>query len=212
MDSILNITKFKLTDDQDESKSFSNTIVPNDLLYDTVFSFSTPASFLQLSRTSRAVHTAVKSYMYRAFRIDKVFSRFFSSPLAFRQIQARTGTLVSGSVALQFFSRSYYPEADIDIYVHMKFRLEVADFLFKDGYTFAPEQGQDADFQKASSDHYLKFADIYKYKEVITAFTFEKKNEDGKVMKAQLIIAAECPLQAILGFHSSQLIFIFSDF
>lgn len=43
-----------------------------------------------------------------AFDINRCLSRFFTSPSAFRSLQARTGTLISGSIALQFLDRVRY--------------------------------------------------------------------------------------------------------
>ncbi|KAK7696086.1 hypothetical protein QCA50_000729 [Cerrena zonata] len=188
---------------QHEPKTFSNIIIPNDLLYDTVFSFCTPTTFLRLSRTCQSARAAVQSYMRRAFRTDRIYSRFFTSPVAFRRMQARTGALVSGSTALQFFDRSRYSEADLDIYVPLKYRLEVADFLFNDGYSYVPERNQDSDFRRAASDLRLKVGGSYSVNGVVTVFTFEKRRDSAKVMKAQLIVVKYSPIETILGFHST---------
>ncbi|KAK7696087.1 hypothetical protein QCA50_000730 [Cerrena zonata] len=200
-----NLNKLEITNAQhhdEPSQTFSNVIITNDLLYDIVLSYCTPATFLRLSRTSQSAHAAVKSYMGRAFRLDSIYTRFFTSPVAFRQMQARTGALVSGSAALQFFDRSYYPEADMDIYVFAGFRFEVAEFLFQDGYEFVPEEHQKSKFQLAALDSELNIGE-YEFKGVITVFTFEKKKVDGKVVKAQIVLAANGPFEAILGFHST---------
>jgi hypothetical protein len=39
------------------------------------------------------------------YNIEHHFGRYFDDPLSFRVLQAQTGTIVSGSNALQFFER-----------------------------------------------------------------------------------------------------------
>jgi hypothetical protein len=61
----------------------------------------------------------VKDYFARAFNIEKRLSRYFDDPKSFRKLQAETLTVISGSTALQFFQRNFYPESDLDLYVHV---------------------------------------------------------------------------------------------
>ena len=97
--------------------SFDHTIMPNTLLAGLILSFSSPASMLRLARVNRTMYFAIRSYMLHRYNINNHLSRFFPDPIAFRSLQARTASLVSGSNALQFFDRTFYEEADMDIYV-----------------------------------------------------------------------------------------------
>lgn len=200
MASTFNIARSTIVNPKPEPKTFLNTIVPNDLLYDTVLSFCTPASFLRLSRTCRSANAAVKYYMGR---IDKLLSRFFTSPLAFRQLQGRTGTLVYGSAALQFFDRSYYPDGDLDVYASLRYRFEAAKFLFREGYRYIPERDQDPDFRGAASTNRLRVDEFYPTNEVLTVLRFMKRKDNGNSVRTQLIVARNSPIGTILGFHSS---------
>ncbi|KAK7682829.1 hypothetical protein QCA50_014213 [Cerrena zonata] len=203
MASTFNIGDLIVTRSQDEPRTLSNIVLTNDLIYDIVLSYCTPASFLCLARTCKSAHAAVKSYMQRAFNINRILSRFLTSPLAFRQMQARTGALLSGSAALQFFDRSYYPESDLDIYADFKHRIEVGEFLFKEGYEFKPEREQSHDFHTAVSAYQPPPFDNYEFKGVCAVLTFIKKWDDGKAVKAQMIVTKNNPMEAILGFHST---------
>jgi hypothetical protein len=69
--------------------------------------------------------------------------------VGFRSLQARTATLVSGSIALQLFDRVFYPGSDLDLYVHPDHQREVARyFMDQEGYTFSPGSRQSDDFDK----------------------------------------------------------------
>lgn len=83
-------------------------------IYDKILSYLSPASLIRLGRASKLTLNAVQDFSYRAFDINCSPSRFISDPIAFRILQARTGTVVSGSFALQFFDRTFYPESDLD--------------------------------------------------------------------------------------------------
>jgi hypothetical protein len=86
-------------------------------IYDAVFSQSDILSIVRFQRICRQAQSAVKDYLARAFNIDRHLSRFFDNPKAFRKLQAETATAISGSSALQFFQRTFYPESDLDLYV-----------------------------------------------------------------------------------------------
>jgi hypothetical protein len=86
-------------------------------IYDVVFSQADTSTILYLQRTCRQARLAATDYLARAFNINRHLSRFFSDPKAFRSLQARTATVISGSGALQFFQRDVYPESDLDLYV-----------------------------------------------------------------------------------------------
>jgi hypothetical protein len=98
---------------------------------------------------------AVSEHLARAFNVDRHLSRFFEHPREFRALQARTGTLVSGSDALQFFERKRWPGADLDMYTHPCEDKAVGRWLIDHaGYTFQPNSVQPATFEDALNDPY----------------------------------------------------------
>lgn len=180
----------------------------NDLLMDIILNMCTPATAIRFSQTCREAQLVFKSYMTRAFKLEKILSRFFSDPLDFRRLQARTATLISGSTALQFFDRSFWPESDLDLYVHMQFAKDVGDYLLREGYTFIPNKIQVEDFELASEESMIKDSpDFYSFRGVGCVFTFQKKTESD-ALKVQLIVAKHSSIEVILHFHSSMLLLL----
>lgn len=193
----------RITIDQ-ASKLFTENVLTNDLLCDIIFSSCSPASILRMERVCRAAHIAAKTYLRSTYNINRHLSRFFEDVLSFRSLQARTATLVSGSSALQFFDRSFYPESDLDIYVHMPRRHEVGRWLLNAGYKFVPSMMQSTDFEDAASE--TEVDDIYGDIErgICTVFTFRKPGiNGGEELKVQLMVAARTPMDIILCFHST---------
>ena len=76
--------------------------------------------------------------MRRAFSIDKLLSPYFTPTevTQFRELQSQTGTLISGSTALQLFDRVTYSESDLDLYVEHRFSRALAEWLLEIGYTY----------------------------------------------------------------------------
>ena len=118
-------------------------------IYDAIFSCLTPLALARMASTSRAIRSATRDFQRRAYNINKRLKRYFSNPQSFRSLMARTDMVISGSFALQFFDRSFYPESDLDLYVYYNEKLhEIASHLLKEGYTFKPAGEQIADSLK----------------------------------------------------------------
>lgn len=118
------------------------TLIEHAFTVDALPSCMSPATLIRLSRTSHATRRAVSGYFARAWDINRHLSRYFDDSTAFRTLQARTGTLISGSNALQFLDRSFYPGSDLDLYPHPQYTLEVARWISDQGYTFHPNSRQ----------------------------------------------------------------------
>ncbi|KAF8550212.1 hypothetical protein OG21DRAFT_1514328 [Imleria badia] len=192
-------------------------------VYDVLFACLSPRSLVRLALTCRAAYLAVAEFKTRAFNINRHFSRFFTDPIAFRCLQARTNTLVSGSNALQFLDRTCYPEADLDLYTHRNHSFEVAQFLVEaEGYRYVPRDRQKKDWKVAID---LKF-DLTQYRAVVRGnsghaypttnirdvWTFEKTNIHQECLTVQIVEAQSSALESILGFHSTCVMnFISSD-
>ncbi|KAI0715608.1 hypothetical protein C8T65DRAFT_572952, partial [Cerioporus squamosus] len=183
------------------------------IISDAIFSFCTPMTILRLQRVCRNTARAVQDYIPRAFNVRRVLQRFFPNVLAFRTLQARTGTLISGSVALQFFNRELYPGSDLDLYVHMRHRREVGRWLMGHGYRFEPAPHQASDFDAAASEALSGLAVApYGMPGIAAVMNFTRCtniasdiSRDGSLgkLKVQLIVARKTPMEVILGFHST---------
>lgn len=208
---------------------FSERILDIELITEPILSGLSPVTLLLLSRTCRAAYHAVSSFKGTAYNIDRLISRFFPSSLlthshlhararAFRSLQARTGTLISGSVALQFFDRQVWTESDLDLYVHMRHRREVGMWLMEEGYKFKPTEFQNPRFDVEVLECVARRPNgIYSMPGVMAILTFVKPlprsrtaaaAEGGDVqtpqeLKVQVIVAKNTPMEVILGFHSS---------
>ncbi|KAI0659026.1 hypothetical protein C8Q70DRAFT_916411 [Cubamyces menziesii] len=190
-------------------------------LYGNIFAHCSPRSLLRFRRVSRAAQQAVQDYMDRAFNVNKRLSRYFRDPLAFRSLQARTAAIVSGSFALQFFDRTYYPESDLDIYTHPeRSLLDVGLYLQSEGYTFEPYSWQQGRWRDEvdqlctrmnahvdALENEDEVSELYDMKGTRAVYTFVRDPTPGApaatTRKVQIIVARSTPLRALLDFHSS---------
>ncbi|KAI0722521.1 hypothetical protein C8Q76DRAFT_645374 [Earliella scabrosa] len=215
-----------------QSRLFSERLLDIELITEPIFSRLPPSALLRLSRTCRTAYSAVSIYTRAAYNIDRLLSRFFPSSLAlhphlhararaFRSLQARTGTLVSGSVALQFFDRVVWHESDLDLYVHMRHRREVGVWLMAEGYKYKAMDFQDPRFEVEIAECVKRRPNgIYSMPGVMAILTFvrpvpptpgdsetvagEAEGQSApRELKVQVIIAKNTPMEVILGFHST---------
>jgi len=178
-----------------------------------LFDHLPPIDLLRYSRASKTAHQAVSSYIRRIFNLEKLIGRFFTEHQIsyFRSWQSKTGMLISGSTALQFFNRTFYPESDLDIYVEHRYCKVIAFWLISTGYTYEPRPGhsvQDLEealrLTKSVIPKTIKFVSsstaAYLNYDVASVFNFHKSNPDRKI---QLVACHHSPLELILKFHSS---------
>lgn len=197
-------------------------------IYDIIISCLDITDLIRLGRTSKVARAALAEHSIRAYNINRHLRYFFNDPLSFRSLQARTGSLISGSNALQFLDRSFYPGSDLDIYVHPGHTLEVGNWLMnEEGYTFVPKNLQELGstfeenveewdpFQKRyneEEDASSRRGQVYRFSGVFHVYSFEKTvmgegdTERGhveEVRKVQIVEARESAFTTILSFHSS---------
>ncbi|KAK7457766.1 hypothetical protein VKT23_010105 [Stygiomarasmius scandens] len=164
-----------------------------------------PVERVRFSKVSKEAHAAVQSFNKRAFRIEKLLSRYFDTPQEinqFRQTQYRTGILISGSSALQFFDCSEY-DSDLDLYVHFEKCRPVIDFLLSIGYVFQPSSKQSEDVTLALNS---TSGETYSGPIGLRGVLNFSKNQK----KIQIITCDDCPIQVILQFHSTCVINVMS--
>ncbi|KII94494.1 hypothetical protein PLICRDRAFT_169248 [Plicaturopsis crispa FD-325 SS-3] len=204
---------------QSTPENFYHMLLSNPSISDKVFSALSPASLVRFSRTSTRARRAVQSYSRIAYSIDRHLTRFFPHPRVFRALQARTGTLISGSNALQFLDRTFYADSDLDLYVEGRHASEVGEWLGGSGWRFEPSAKQSGTFEESlkvrleGEDPLPEEADFlpqsnpgwYFMRGVGMVFNFTKPEVPGvsEALKIQLITATLTPMEIILQFHST---------
>jgi hypothetical protein len=181
-------------------------------LIEQILSCTSPATFICFSKTCRTARTLVNEWTRRIFDVNKHLARFFRDPLTFRAVQASTGTLISGSNALQFLDRTVYEDSDLDLYVAWGAELVVGRYLRSDGYVFAPSDWQGPDFEEEFED--IDWSDDephdYNFTPSSSTIGFRVYNfvrpSSHKISykKVQLVVSQRSPLECVFQFHSSK--------
>ena len=158
---------------------------------------------MRLSWVNRYLHQAVSAYIEDAFAIEPRLAIFFPDALEFRNLQARTGTLLSGQFALRYFDRKPTPST-LDLYVHPHQRREVGRWLLQHaGYTFGPTDTQDPDFEIAVAFK-LRMRHQGGNPGLAATFTFIKAGIDGETVTLRIIVGKRGPMEMILSSLSSK--------
>lgn len=96
-------------------QSAAMSVFNNALLHREILTYLSVATLYRLSYTCRTHYDLVTDYMLHIFNINHQLRDYFTDPLSFRELQARTGMIISGSFALQFLHRVAYPNSDLDL-------------------------------------------------------------------------------------------------
>lgn len=111
-------------------------------------------------------------------------------------LMKKTNAVISGSTALQFFDRTIFQNADLDLYFEAKHLDCWKAQLIAFGYCLVPEE------KKGSQTSVIE--DIYGYptfEEIATLQSFKHKDKNKVI---QLMATKASPMRAILDFHSSE--------
>ena len=120
-------------------------------------------------------------YIPFRFNVNRLLAPYFSDSLAFRSLQARTGTLISGSTALQFFCEESWPGSDLDLYVPPQSKESVCRWVLGEGYMYKPTGTQFPDFEEALNQKAERHHGIPGWPAIHIAhiFNFVKNDDDG---------------------------------
>lgn len=160
-----------------------------------------PHDLASVARLNVSISHEHAAYIRRAFRMDRLLVPFFASYSEFRELQSRTGTLISGSTALQFFDRVSYPEADLDLYVGRLFAGDVVAYVRdKEGYKFEPtgRQARSPEVVLESPAGHPGY-DLYAGTGISDVLNFRR---DAK--HVQIITRTSAPMDVIFNYHSSK--------
>ncbi|KAF7978619.1 hypothetical protein HWV62_45099 [Athelia sp. TMB] len=138
-------------------------------------------------------------------------------------MQARTGTVISGSNVVQFFDRTYYEEADLDLYVNPGHGEEVGvHMVATQGYRVVERVDEQDDQNRQDAQVTLNLQDSlgrvvgmatgahnaamltrYTQRSVHVVCFLERITDNGNKLRAQIIVTSDCVFNAIMNFHST---------
>ncbi|KAJ6495878.1 hypothetical protein DFH09DRAFT_946069, partial [Mycena vulgaris] len=116
----------------------------------------------------------------------------------FQRMQERSGTIISGSIPLQFFNRITWSDSDLDLYAHRTSSDIPVRFILSNGYTFDPRKSQKPDALEQLLVSVKDKPPCYLGRGIADVLDFHKGEK-----KIQLIIATDTPMETILSFHST---------
>jgi hypothetical protein len=154
--------------------------------WDLILNHLDARDLVYLAAANRDTRVVVTNFKTRAFKVEKILSKFFSYEQIqqFRAMQRQTGTVISGSAALQFFHRIVWPATDLDLYVEKSQVAHCTSFIASCGYLLeASRDSEDCDYDLAS---------------IQTVEDFTKGP-----FRVQVIATRSSVMTTILGFHSS---------
>lgn len=187
------------------------------------------------SLTCKAIYDEVQGHYEHNYSLNPILEPFIPSEYipTFRRLQKKYGLVISGSVALQFFTRVTYPESDLDLYVEYARAFEVGKWLESEvGCTALDFHGEACPFYRTFSHCVSLDYRRGRLPSSETCYTSLPGNRRGTApagageteqnysfkgmravisflspvnsRKVQLIICWRNVMEVILGFHSSK--------
>ncbi|KAI1787878.1 hypothetical protein LXA43DRAFT_1097884 [Ganoderma leucocontextum] len=161
--------------------------------YNLVLSCLTQLELVNTARICHHAQAAVEGYQRAAFDINRYLSYYFDA-LPFRNLQARTGTLLAGSVASCFLERSPLRPRRVELLVYPQHTLEIAQWLLDAGYSFVPWPGSEAESCLHTAIARLLTGDVEN-----PCIKFEKSAEDRpEPIGAVIFVAPRSPIEFLL--------------
>ena len=107
-------------------------------VHSTLFNLLNVADIIRLAKTNTRLRNLLYSYTRRAYDIEAQLLDFLPDPDSFRELQFYTGVIISGSFALQFFTRETRPDMSLDIFVGSRSQEQVGGWLLRHGFFYSP--------------------------------------------------------------------------
>ena len=166
-----------------------------------------PITIVKLATISLEAKNLVNDYLAYTFDVNHLLRRFFTDPISFRAMQARTGAIISGSFAVQFFDRVFFPNSDLDLYTPYDTALEVSNWLETNGYFFTGMTYPKSSHRSLGSTNTTD-SKSYQHSKIKCVLTFIRKYTPQE--KVQIIVAIHSPISLILSFYASMFVFDFN--
>ncbi|KAF7975696.1 hypothetical protein HWV62_8815 [Athelia sp. TMB] len=179
-------------------------------LTDVVIANLSTADMISFQLMCRGGRKAVAAFKAVAFNPTRLLSVFFQQPDSFRVMQARTGSVIGGTAALSFFTRTTHEENDMELYVNPGHGYEVARHLIdSQGYDFWPfgsdtpkefvHGSKEGDSDRVEAQHHQE--SVYAIRAIDNIFRFVKGTETTR--QIFMIMTTRCTLHTILNSHST---------
>ncbi|PPR00620.1 hypothetical protein CVT26_012204 [Gymnopilus dilepis] len=167
-------------------------------------------SLIRLGSTSKALRRLFLCYAQSTWDPAKCYRRWFADVLEFRRILRKSNAVVSGSFALQFFDRTFYPESDMDIFTRVAGVSVVCDFLISEGYQCDGHSEKYEQHSYEKGNHFLKAVmNVSSYDDpLLGVYAFRKFVGSGHgridVLHVQVVVVDTDPIEHVLfDFHST---------
>ncbi|KAL0570454.1 hypothetical protein V5O48_011502 [Marasmius crinis-equi] len=169
------------------------SLVLGDIARCSLFEFASPEVLYSLASSHGYFYQQIQEFWEEAYSYDRYFEPFIPSErlAEFWQAMADSDSLVSGSVALQYFARLIFRRCDLDIYSLYVGAPRILTFLEDIGYTRTSRTSRATSFAYDQSNC------------IISVITLTKRMADGEDRVVQVIVTDRNPLYAVLSFHSS---------
>ncbi|EJD38114.1 hypothetical protein AURDEDRAFT_129070 [Auricularia subglabra TFB-10046 SS5] len=161
--------------------------------------------------TNSSIYAHYKATLWSLFDVRRLLWPFFDDPDDFRELQARTGLLISGSQCLQLLERSWYGPRDLDLYVAQEPAFVVIQWLCTHGYGLRRRNWSnvvlDSGFTLREFNE-VAIQSAYDLRPGQLLFRFS-----GRGRSIDLIVSSKCALLSVMDFHSTAVMnFIASDY
>ncbi|KAF8347121.1 hypothetical protein F5887DRAFT_882091, partial [Amanita rubescens] len=158
----------------------------------------------RLSRTCHGLYELTEWYWKSMISLSRILKPYVSSDEEvedFRRMMRTTGAIISGSSALQAFTREQYDDSDLDVYVEDTKRDIVHSILERMGYSRLESNIGTKDSLDPNDGYPGKT-------EILHVVTYVKSRSNRVV---QVIYTSKAPIFAILQFHSTCVLNFITD-
>ncbi|KAI5895918.1 uncharacterized protein SCHCODRAFT_0106346 [Schizophyllum commune H4-8] len=157
------------------------------------------------SQACKDTRRSAAAYGRMAFQIRHSLSTFMAEKdvRPFRDVMRRTGTVITGSVAIHFFARTPVDDDDLNLVIEWKHSKDLFSFIQSLGYVYVPRPTQEKSTVSAVNYAYLRYTHRDQYlgalpNTVLDVLPFARGTTFIRVM-----IANFSAMDTILSFHST---------
>ncbi|KAJ8085997.1 hypothetical protein PM082_004816 [Marasmius tenuissimus] len=160
----------------------------NDIANKSFFKIAPPTVLFPMAMSNAYLYQMIQPYWNRAFSYRRCLRPFIPVYLheEFWEMLSLTGALISGSFPLQYFTRTLYPDSDLDLYCEDSRAGPLIKFLLQNGW-----------------DITRRCPGTYANPCVRRIQTFEQEDAPEPKRRIQVMSTNHAPFEAILHFHSS---------